>query len=114
MIDALKKALADYEEYLHFEDVGYAIKITVVKFIKDKRKFDAINKILYTEYNARYTPFVKEPKTNAYYMIDKPKQITQSSKVATTKDAVIVGLRAMADEVSETLRRMATDLEKST
>ena len=72
MITALKNALADYEEYLHFEDVGHAIKITVTTFIKDIHKFDALNQILYTNYNARYTPSDKVNKVNAFYVVSKP------------------------------------------
>ena len=72
MITALKNALADYEEFLNFEDLGHAIKITVTTFIKDRHKFDALNQILYTNYNARYTPYDKDNKGNAFYVVSKP------------------------------------------
>ena len=89
MIEELKKALADYvyinkKEVLQFTDQGDTVKVEIVKFIYDHHVFDAINEILLTKYNAKYSPYVKQPHQNAYYIIPKasiPKQNPQPSKL---------------------------------
>ena len=124
MIEELKKALADYEEFLQFTDQGDAIKVEITKFINDRHIFDAINQILLTKYDADYTPFDKAKKLNAYYVIPKgsvskpspqpskmlPKlpetakiQVSYARKVTTPKDYEMLTISAGIEVPSKSM-----------
>lgn len=75
MIDAVKKALADYAEFLTFEDRENTIKIRITKFLP-ANKFQTVYEILVDNYAAKYTARVNEPETDAFFIIMK----SQSAK----------------------------------
>ena len=109
MIDSVKKALADYEKYLKITDENNIIKVEITGYIAKAETFNAISEIIWTQYNAEYTPFQKNPKRNAYFTVQK----AQPTRVGTVKDSVIVALRGYAEEAeqnAESFRRMADDL----
>jgi len=73
MINILKKALADYEEYLSFIDHPdkNEVFVEITKFIIDKNKFAAVADILKTQFDSKFVPYDHKTKHNAYFIIQK-------------------------------------------
>ncbi len=71
MIDELKKALADYQKELTFDDEGDRIVVTVSGYIHSG--YDIFAKIM-GEFGATKHPFNRETRAKEYWIIPKPKK----------------------------------------
>ena len=67
MIEAIKKALANYEDVLEFKDEQTRILVIVAKFTK---KFDEIKEIV-MNFDPKYYPYNRDSKSPAYWVIQK-------------------------------------------
>jgi len=71
MIDELKKALADYQKELTFDDEGDRIVVTISGYIHSG--YDIFAKIM-GEFGATKHPYNRETKAKEYWIIPKPKK----------------------------------------
>ena len=67
MIEAIKTALANYEDVLEFKDEPTRILVIVAKFTK---KFDEIKEIV-MNFDPKYYPYNRDSKSPAYWVIQK-------------------------------------------